>query len=381
MFVKKVTQNTYNRNMVRNFLLFLSLLGFLLPQAINSSQLCGILTVPTNLILSQSPYRVVGDLYVAPSARLTIEAGVEVIIVPGEVCAETRQLDWADSQFVSIKVDGSLFIYGTPSQPVRIRPESPRAGSIQWDGIRLWGRNRITTQIQYMEISGAQRAIWARNSTFPVANSIFTENNTGIYMEERSDLAIYNNLFAHQKTTGILIEKSTPSIIANIMYRNGIHAIWSDSRPRLVMRHNLFFGSGDLHCKGCPAGVGRLSAINSQGDSTDNFQNLFKDPLWLDSHSELARRARDPQVATPTAEVKDTVVQRTYAKAVSIGKAGLTPTPTFITKGRAPWILSQYSPALDAAPKQIFFQDLDESPGDLGPFGGAPDRVRLKPPF
>ncbi|MDR2732551.1 MAG: hypothetical protein LBB36_04960, partial [Fibromonadaceae bacterium] len=64
---------------------------------------CGIINVPITWTKEHSPYRITGDIQIAPAARLTIEAGVEVLIVPGEACGETVQLDWSDSTSISIK--------------------------------------------------------------------------------------------------------------------------------------------------------------------------------------------------------------------------------------------------------------------------------------
>jgi parallel beta-helix repeat protein len=362
--------------MLRSFYLIVLFLSLSTYSA--AEELCGIIDTPTTLAKAKSPYRVRGDLYISPSARLTLEAGVELIIVPGEACGDTRQLDWSDSNFISIKVDGALFITGTPLEPVRIAPENHKAGKIQWDGIRIRNKRPVLVQIENLHIAGAHRALSVSYSSFHVANSLFIDNNTGIWLSDEAEISLYNNLFTGNRSAAVYIEESNPSLIANIFYQNPNYAIWSDSRPKPRIEYNLFYQSGDAHCWRCPPGIGVKNSVNERGDSTDRNLNLFQDPIFLGSPADLQRQKLDPSLPTPRPQSIDSTLHHLYAKSDSLGRTGLPTPPRYTPLGYGIWRLSRYSPALDAAPDISFFRDENDTRGDIGLFGGKLGRTRAK---
>lgn len=343
-----------------------------------ATDLCGIINVPTTLKAEESPYRVVGDLYISPSARLTLEAGVTLLIVPGEKCGDTRQLDWADSNMISIKVDGALFITGSFEQPVRIVPENHQAGQIQWDGIRIRNKRPVLVQIENLRIAGAQKAIRVTQSLFHISNSIFYDNNTALWLEDEADIWAYNNLFTANRSAAISIRESNPTLLANIFYKNPSYGVDSDSRPKPRIEFNLFFGNGDSDCWRCPVGMGKRVGVNHKNDSIDVFSNLYTDPLFQNSASARRVASKDVRLPTQKQEAKDPQLHQVYSQARESGRHGLPMSPRFEPLGKGEWQLSEYSPALDAAPDQDFFQDINGTRGDLGAFGGKLGRTRAK---
>ncbi len=377
-----------DRSKVKRLLLLLLLASASLQA---QTPICGIIEAPTSLVRSKSPYLVPADIYVPKESRLTIEAGVELLIAstPGP-CALDRpdsrwvdhNRDWTDSQFVSIKVDGAFYIEGTPTMPVLIHPESSvPAGRTAWDGIRLESRNRLTTQIQFLHIRGAHRALQATNSSFSVSNSLFDDNNVGIHLSVASTVHIFNNLFTGSRSAGVYQEESSPDIQANIFVGNPGFGIWSDSRRSLRITHNDFWRNAEGDCYHCPASTGRLSQANSRGDSTDKFFNHFADPVFLGSASEKAFLAKDTQVPTDTATVRDTALARMEREGrAAHANLGIVSSKPYVPRGSGAWRLSRYSPLLDQAPENDFFVDDDGTSGDLGMHGGIPNRVRLRYP-
>jgi parallel beta-helix repeat protein len=322
---------------------------------------CGIIDLPTVWTKDQSPYRITGDIQIAHAARLTIEAGVEVLIVPGEACGETRQVDWSDSMYISIKALGPIVIKGTAEEPVRILPENHVPGKIQWDGIRLLQKERAQVEIEYMHIMGANKAINASFSKFNVGNSLFINNSTGIWLESEADVAVYNCLFTENLSAGVYIKNSRPTIAANIFYKNSNYGIWSDSKPTIRIQNNLFFANADTDCRYCPAGV---------SSSKDKFGNVYSDPIFAGTEKEKEMKKNDLDIPTSSKNVKDSALQKIYEKSkkdtVSVGGSNAAPL--------LPFSLSKYSPALDAAPKTDFFKDANGSQGDIGLYGGKPGR-------
>jgi hypothetical protein len=327
---------------------------------------CGIIDVPVTWTKEKSPYRITGDIQVAPAARLVIEAGVEVLIVPGEACGETKQLDWSDSMFVSIKVHGSIIIKGTAIEPVRILPENHVPGKIQWDGIRLSAKDKESVNIEYLHIMGAHKAINTSFSRFNVGNSLFMGNNTGIWMENEGDIGIYNCMFTENLSAGVYISNSRPLIAANIFFIFLNFGVWSDSRQRPRIQNNIFFANADIDCRFCPAGTAKI--IKNEIPK-DKFENIYSDPIFVGSKKEKEMEKKDINLPTPIKNIKDTSLHKIYE-----ASASYSPPPATNPNANLPFTPSKYSPALNAAPNTDFFKNADDSKGDIGLYGGKPGR-------
>lgn len=340
-------------------------LRFLIPilviSAFAQENQCGIIDLPTVWTKEHSPYRITGDIQIASSARLTIEAGVDVLIVPGEACGETTQLDWSDSTYISIKASGPLIIKGTAEEPVRIMPENHVPGKIQWDGIRLPRKDRPHVQIEYMYIMGANKAINATFGRFNLANSLFINNGTGVWLEKEADVAVYNCVFTENLSAGVYIDNSKATIAANIFYKNANFGIWSDSKRSQRIQNNIFFANADTDCRFCPVGVSQTS---------EKFGNIYKDPVFVGTPLEKKMEKADLNVPTPSDKVKDPALQMVYEKAVSGGRPKQAQDSTKVL----PFTPSIYSPALHAAPKTDFFRNTDGGYGDIGLYGGTSGR-------
>ncbi|NLB64515.1 MAG: right-handed parallel beta-helix repeat-containing protein [Fibrobacter sp.] len=331
--------------------------------------LCGVLAIPTTLTKAGSPHLIKGDLYVPGSSRLTIEAGAELIIAPTDSCKDLQQLDWADSQFVSIKIHGAFYVKGTSSEPVIIRPQNPKNGEVSWDGIRLFKQGSDYADVKFLHINGAHKAIYATNSSLGIKNSIFTKNNVGIWAKEQSKLQVHNNTFVQNLNSGIYTQNSTHSIVANIFAENISYGIWADSRKGVNINHNLFWKNGETDCFKCPANVLRMVQISAQGDSLDKHNNLRANPVFIGSSAELKLRRTDPTVATPKNQVKDQKVQAMHRRSDSLGLTGLDTKYEYKPWGKGSWLLSKYSPARHAAPDKATFYNPDSSRGDIGAWG------------
>jgi len=334
---------------------------------------CGILDVPTTWTKDNSPYRITGDIQIAPAARLTIEAGVTVLVATGEACGETKQLDWSDSTSISIKAYGPLIIRGTSEEPVVIMPENHVPGKIQWDGIRLPAKNKASVIMEYVHIMGANKALNASFSNFNVGNSLFIGNNTGIWMENEADLAIYNCLFTENLSAGVYISNSRPSVAANIFYKNSNFGVWSDSRPSPRIQNNLFFANADTDCRFCPNGTAKIT--KTERAPSDKFGNIYSDPIFAGDETEKKMQKRDLDLQTPVKNTKDTALRKIYEG----GAGAVEPLQPQSPPPKEPYRLSKYSPALNAAPKTDFFKNADGSQGDIGIYGGKPGRFNKSP--
>jgi hypothetical protein len=337
-----------------------------------ATDLCGFLYMPTTLTKAKSPYHITGDIFIPTASRLTIEAGVELIVASKESCTgDIPQRDWSDSQFVSIKVDGAFYVKGTPTNPVIVHPEQNSKGKVLWDGIRLRGLNPSKAKIQFLQVQGANRALQIEQSTLQIQNSIFTDNNTGIWLGLKGNVEISNCLFAENTSAAIFLDHAAPEIMTSIFYQNPNYGIWADSRKGLRIHNNLFWKSGEANCYHCSVEIGKRTGVNGKNDSIDVDGNLFSDPIFVGTHAEQQQKHLDPNEPTSNKTVLDTGILKVSQKADSLGKAGLPPRPVFQTQGTGVWILSQYSPALDAAPDESRFKDANGTHGDLGPWGAT----------
>jgi hypothetical protein len=343
------------------------------------TELCGVIKIPTSLILSKSPYKVTGDLYIPVNSRLTIEAGVEVLIDQGDKCNEVEQIDWNDSQMVSIKVDGAFFIEGRAGKPVIIKPLNNSAQQVLWDGIRMRDRNRLTTQIQHLHISGAHRAIYAKRSKFSISNSLFSHNSTGIYLDLNANLNISNSIFSQNLNAGIFQNKAAPNLVSNIFYENYNYGIWSDSRTAIRIQHNVFWENKEEDCYHCPAKVGFLSQVNHREDSTDFKNNLFLDPLFVGSKGADELRKKDLSIATPDSLIVDTTLARKEQLArKKTNNLGMKKESIFNPRGQGKFRLSKYSSLTHTGPEEEFFKNEDGSRNDIGLHGGKHNLVKLR---
>ncbi len=359
------------------------------------TEICGDIILPTSLRKCKSPYLVTDDIFVPGNSRLRIEAGVELIISKKRWCADLKdtlkaklaskwknQLDWNDSQQVSIKVQGAFFIAGTPEDPVIIRPENRKVKRATWDGIRLTHKTRITAQIEYLHISGANKALNITGSEFNIANSLFKNNNVGISISELSKIPVFNSIFTENYSAGIYHKKSGGKLYANIFYNNFNYGIWSDSRHSLRVYNNIFYGNYEKDCYHCPLEISQITTENDNQDSTDKYYNLFNDPIFVGTEREAEEMKNDLDLNTPVIEIKDTILYHLELKSRNRKNLGIKKAPPFIPRGpkNGVYRLSKYSKGKNAAPESSFFMNPDSSRGDLGIWGGRGDRAGRKFP-
>jgi hypothetical protein len=338
-----------------------------------STEICGVLRAGTTFKLSKSPYLVTGDIWVPANSRLSIEPGVEVILgATGKCDAKFSGVDWADSNYVTLHIDGGFYAKGTPEKPIVFR--SPKKNLV-WDGIRIKQGDRIRTHIENIIIQNAHRGLSVRNSRFVVTNSIFKNNNIGVYLYSSADVGVFNSVFTENVSAGLYQKNSSPTIAANFFIGNVQHGMWSDSRLGLKIQNNLFFGNGLHDCYHCPSKLGELIEENLAGDSVDQWGNLFKDPVLVGSSKEAEFIKKDIYVDTPINKVKDTVLAMQIMQARKrYENLGINNPKEYKAVGLGKYRLSKYSPALRAAPDHFFFYNRQGERSDIGLFGAYPNR-------
>ena len=295
---------------------------FLLPgSACAVTEVCGTLSLATEWVAKESPYLVTGDIFIPGNSRLRIGPGVIVRFAKPRPCADRKeaipQTDWSDSTYTGIKAEGTFYTLGTEEQPVLMEPESPKAGAIGWDGIRLSGQRSGAAEIGFTVFRGANQAVTADHAGFFIHHSLFEGNNTGVMAGMRGDVGIVNCNFVGNLSAGVVIRKGSPRIANNIFLGNRSYGIWGDGRPAIRTWNNAFWGNREEACFKCPYAVLDTVRTNSNKDACDRFGNLAADPLFIGSPSWKTAEASDVETSTPAHLIKDADLAKLEADATA----------------------------------------------------------------
>lgn len=329
----------------------------------------GVIEKDTEWELEKSPYIITGDILVKSSAVLRIESGVRVIVAKRDSSrgdSGIQQLDGSDSLLVAIKVEGGILCVGDADKWIVFAPEqSLGRGTAEWYGLVLDGVNEEYTELGFCEISGAVSGLRIRKCAPDLHNNIISYNTTGVFCDRGALPALHNNTIVHNTVAGVYNRAGNPQIHNNIIAFNRNHGIWSDGASQIEVGHNCLFGNRDGNFVDCPPQLGLIVRRNAEGDSCDRNYNIFTDPIFAGSVSDSAAEAKDLRRPTPGTQVKDTAI----AQMAKRDRAGNEAARADRYKaGR--YVLSNYSPCIDAGQSGKKFNDLDGSPNDMGAHGG-----------
>ncbi|WP_437617054.1 right-handed parallel beta-helix repeat-containing protein [Sorangium sp. So ce834] len=152
-------------------------------------QLVGVLWADLTLNLAGSPYKVPGDLTVAPGVTLTIDPGVVVQFETSDMMASLQDLNKAE-----LVVMGALKAGGTPALPVTI--ESTGTGARSFWGVRLE----------------------APSTGNVLSNAVISEASVGI-LAQQGNHAI-DGLTVHTSAYGMIVSGSASATVTNTVLRN-----------------------------------------------------------------------------------------------------------------------------------------------------------------
>ncbi|MBF0432782.1 MAG: right-handed parallel beta-helix repeat-containing protein [Fibrobacteria bacterium] len=354
--------------MITKLIPLLFLFAWTLP-AVAATKVCGNIPLATDWTPKNSPYIVTNDIYVPLDSRLTILPGVVVKFArPGECKDSTRQMDWADSNYSGLKIEGLFYAKGTKEQPVIFESEDYKPGQTGWDGIRIWNKNHMYVKIEHTIFRGANKGLQLNNCQFAIKNSVFEHNNTGINMSRGNGMEVYNCNFISNKSCGIQIISSAPDIQNSIFAYNHSYGIWSDSRPRVRIQYNDFWENTDANCYKCPREILQMVVENDAKDSTDVWSNVIADPVFISSDSYKNFRAKDLTLDTDTTKVQDKKLAKIEKKH---RKSRLSEEVEEPVKKDGPYMLSKYSTLINAGNPSDQFKDADGTRNDIGIYGST----------
>jgi len=258
---------------------------------------------------------------------------------------------------------------GTEEQPVIFENFAGKNNKTGWDGIRISGKSSVLIEIFNVKFRGANNALYVRNSSFQVKNSIFEHNNVGIKLDNGANIRITNNNFINNRSSGIVIDGSNPLIINNIVAMNLNYGIWSDSRVNIKIRFNNFWDNSEGHCFKCAADILEFTQLNDNKDSVDKHNNMSLNPVFKDSPAHKKMMKNDPRVLTSLSQVKDKKMAEKEWQAMK-KKKGYKPPEKFTYLGLGSYLLSEYSPLSNAGHPDKNYNDRDNTRNDIGYHGG-----------
>ncbi|MCX7726792.1 MAG: right-handed parallel beta-helix repeat-containing protein [Chitinispirillaceae bacterium] len=328
----------------------------------------GIILRDTRWKGEDSPFFVESDVVVRRNVRLIIDPGVTVIINPSPAKVDTavRQENKTDSSTVAIKVYGTLICKGKSNRRIIFKPDSPEKKGTLWYGIQLYEADDDFTELSYTDITGAAYGIEVIRCSPIIRNCIVEYNHIGILCGEKSTPRIYNCVISYNLVSGVKIETSNPHITNNIIAFNLNNGIWCDGVSKVVCTYNCIYGNKDGDLFECDPEIGIKIKKNKKGDSVDVFNNLFMDPVFAGSIADSVAASQDINIPTDKKFLKDTTISSIVN---SDTKKDLTD-DNKQKRRKERYLLSKYSPCIDAGHPSEAFKDRDGSFNDMGIWGG-----------
>jgi len=351
-------------------LLVLALCNSALPD----KEVGGRITRDTRWSMADGPYYLTSDLVVEKNARLTISPGCRIIVsnVP-KIDTMIAQIDNIDMEKVAIKVHGTIICVGKNEMRITFSPDSSSGRQIPaWYGIVMDNANEQFTEVTHTDITGAYCAISFKECSPSVRNSVFEYNHIGIQCSDRANTQITNCIIAFNTAAGLRVLNANPNISNSIIIRNRNCGFWCDGLSKITISYNCIHENGDGNFMECDPELGIVTHKNDNGDSTDVFNNIFSDPVFIGSVADSAARQHDLSIPTERRKIKDfRIAEIIHAEAKQTKKTTRT-TP----HGR--YRPAKYSPCIAAGNPAKSFRDSDGSRNDIGIWGG-PDLTEKRP--
>lgn len=336
-------------------ILFLLVIVFF---ALGKTVFSGVIDAQERWTLEKSPYILTNDVHITASGRLVIEPGVVVLVeAPQKIPVDILQEDGVDSFGVSIKVDGAIYCEGKEHNPIVFKGRYLEERYTHWCGIILNSNRSDEILISYTKISDATTGVSIRKGMPLIRNSVFEYNNIGIATSGVSTPRIIQSNFSGNFLTAIRVKESNPEFYNNIISANRNVGVWGDRVSAFIFRNNLVYGNGDRDFVDCPIKLGKIVAVNRNGDSVDVYENLSQDPLYEGTPMVIKRRLEIAKKnAEKTLEERDVIVEDVVQDSADIFRH---------------YRLSEFSPCIDAGVRSgDRFKEVDDTDADLGLFGG-----------
>lgn len=326
----------------------------------------GIISRNERWTVEESPYIITDDLLITPMARVVITPGVKILVgKPIAYIAGIPQEDNLDSFAISITVQGGLKCVGRIDNRISFSSQYADSQQCQWYGIILDNALEDEIEMAFVDVAEACNGITVKKGAPLLRNCLLEYNNTGAIFKNGSTPHIYNSTITSNSTAGLFIDKSNPSIFNNIIAFNRDIGVWSDGISKVNMSFNCIGKNGDKNVYGMDSRYGHTIKVNSNKDSVDFENNIYKDPVFAGSPSDSAAVESDLSLQTDRSKIADTTLAKivtetlTDSTAISVRK-----------KSYKRFMLSKYSPCINTGKKGKMFLNIDGTRNSMGIYGG-----------
>jgi hypothetical protein len=352
--------------MKKNFFLFISVLCCTL-QLQAEKRVGGSIERDTRWTPEEGPYILVSDIVVPKYRRLTITPGTHIVI-SNEYQPDTLsdQIDDFDKSKISIKVRGILSCVGRRSDRIIFTSEKePTGENYDWYGIVFDNTPEDGNEIICTDITGAYIGVSALGCSPVIRGCIIENNHIGISCQYPGNPSIANSIINCNLLCGVRATDANPQIISCIVIDNKNNGIWCDGKSKVTLNYNCFWKNADGNFLDCDPEFGVLVKKNKRGDSIDIGSNIFSSPVFTGSTDDSLAAQRDLKTPTDSSKVKNVLIADIIQ---TFQPKSEKPRTEVATVGR--FILSKYSPCIDAGPPDSKFKDLDGTLNDIGIYGG-----------
>lgn len=292
--------------------------------------LLGTLWTDTTLAQAGSPHTVTGDLTVAPSVTLTIEAGVDLLIASTD--GMQAGADVARNELI---VHGTLLAEGTAAEPIVIAATTATPGD--WHGIHL-GADAAPSTLAHLDLSGAQVAVDLASVTGHTLHALEVHDcGTGIRWQ--SGNGAMDAITVSACDTGILVTGDAGGTISNAVVQgnsgDGIAYIASAGSSSLAVTHASI--DGNAH------GI----AARAEGEATAAALDVQNSLLTGNAQAGIEKESGGTGSLSVTASFNDAWNNGTDYVQVTAGPGSLSLDPLYLSPPED-LRLAPGSPAIDA---------------------------------
>lgn len=177
---------------------------------------------------ANSPYLVMGDMTILPTGKLTIDAGVEVLI------AESDSFRLGDQNRVEIMVEGAIVASATKDLPITFASSRTNAEKNDWGGINFTDVENPANTLVNVIITDAGTGLQINNSQGTFAQIAIRNCIVGARCEKNKNLSV-NMLTTSKCSTGLELKKNLNLKISDSTFIHPQIAINSQLNDGLVI--------------------------------------------------------------------------------------------------------------------------------------------------
>ena len=214
---------------------------------------------------AESPYRLVGDIFVPGGSTFTIEEGTEVQL----------------GGYFRIQVNGTILAEGEEESPILITSDKTSPVRGDWEGIFFY-KGSDASLLSYCTVEYSDTyGIYITEGSPTISHCLIQHgDDRGIYVSGGSEATIADSLIQINRYEGIYVSDASPIITGNEIIDNSRYGVqvWYDSSPQIIGNVIYSNNSYGIYLRGDnsssdrnPTPVINANSIYSNGGSYDLY--------------------------------------------------------------------------------------------------------------